>query len=69
MGKLVFEMLNNGWADAKICNNLGLEPEELLKLKHITGFSALFKEGQYNKSWETVPMIKLRQQAETGGKK
>jgi len=67
MGKLVFEMLNNGWSDAKICNHLGLEPEELLKLKHITGFSALFKNGQYNKAWETVPMIKLRQQAEKEG--
>ena len=60
MGKLVFDMLKNGWTDAKICNNLGLEPEELLKLKHITGFSALFKNQEYNKAWETKPMIQLR---------
>jgi len=60
MGKLVFDMLKNGWSDAKICNNLGLEPEELLKLKHITGFSALFKNQEYNKAWETKPMIQLR---------
>ncbi len=60
MGKLVFGMLKNGWDDAKICNHLGLEPEELLKLKHITGFSALFKNKEYNKAWETVPMVKLR---------
>lgn len=60
MGNLVFEMLNNGWSDAKICNHLGLEPEELLKLKHITGFSALFKNVEYSKAWETKKMIKLR---------
>ena len=30
MGKLVFEMLHNGWDDAEVCNHLGLEPEELL---------------------------------------
>ncbi len=64
MGNLVFGMLENGWTDANICNNLGLEAEELLKLKHITGFSALFKNGEYNKSWETPPMIKLRLNAE-----
>lgn len=62
MGKLVFDMLKNGWTDAKICNNLGLEPEELLKLKHITGFSALFKNVEYGKAWETKPMIQLRMQ-------
>jgi len=65
MGGLVFGMLKNGWTDADICNNLGLEPEEILKLKHITGFSALFKNGEYNKSWETVPMIRLRLSSES----
>jgi hypothetical protein len=60
MGKLVFEMLSNGWDDAKICNHLGLEAEELLKLKHITGFSALYKGAKYSKAWETKDMIKLR---------
>jgi ParB-like chromosome segregation protein Spo0J len=60
MGRLVFEMLHNGWDDAEICNHLGLEPEELLKLKHITGFSALFKNAEYSKAWETKNMIRKR---------
>ena len=64
MGKLVFEMLNNGWDDAEICNQVGLEAEELLKLKHITGFSALFKNAEYSKAWETKKMIRLRLQAQ-----
>lgn len=62
MGKLVFEMLDNGWSDTEICNQLGLEPEELLKLKHITGFSALFKNVEYSKAWETKNMIRYRLQ-------
>lgn len=62
MGSLVFKMLDNGWSDADICNNLGLEAEELLKLKHITGFSFLFKDVQYRKAWESKNMIKLREQ-------
>jgi ParB-like chromosome segregation protein Spo0J len=60
MSSLVFGMLENGWSDAQICNHIGLEPDELLKLKHLTGFSALFKNTQYRKAWETKNQIKLR---------
>lgn len=60
MGNMVFEMLQNGWSDEEICNHLGMEPEEILKLKHITGFSKLFKDVEYNKSWQTKRMIKLK---------
>lgn len=64
MSNMVFEMLNNGWSDEEICNHLGLDPEEILKLKHITGFSKLFKNKDYNKAWETKRMIKLRKEQE-----
>lgn len=60
MGSMVFEMLNNGWEDSEICNHLGMEAEELIKLKHVTGFSKLFEDTEYKKSWETKRMIKLR---------
>lgn len=53
MSSLVFNMLNNGRSDAEICNELGMEPEELLKLKHITGFSKLFKDAQYSSASES----------------
>lgn len=36
MGNLVFQMLEAGEEDVTICNKLGLEPEELARLKHIT---------------------------------
>lgn len=60
MGNMVFELLQNGWTDSEICNHLGMEVEEILKLKHITGFSKLFEDSEYQKSWETKRMIKLR---------
>jgi hypothetical protein len=60
MANMVFEMLQNGWTDENICNHLGMEPEEILKLKHITGFSKLFQDVNYNKSWETKDQIALR---------
>lgn len=62
MSNLVFQMLHNGWADADICNELGMEPEELLRLKHITGFSKLFEDAQYRKAWESREQIRLRKE-------
>lgn len=53
MSNMVYEMLENGWEDAAICNELGLSPEELLRLKHITGFSKLFKDAKYSQAWVT----------------
>ena len=68
MSSMVFKMLENGWEDNEICNHLGMEAEELLKLKHVTGFSKLFEDTEYKKSWETVRQIKLKNEYERGKK-
>lgn len=39
---LVYQLLESGWSDKEICTKLGLQKEELLRLKHITGFSKLY---------------------------
>ena len=64
MSNIVFKMLDNGWRDDEICNHLGMQPDELLKLKHITGFSKLFQDVEYQKSWETKTQIKYRLEAQ-----
>ena len=60
MSNMIFEMLENGWGDAQICNELGMEAEELIKLKHITGFSKLFENVKYKLAWEAKKQILLR---------
>ena len=64
MSSIVFSMLDNGWNDQEVCNELGMEPEELVRLKHVTGFSKLFENVEYRKAWETKRQIKLRKQWE-----
>ena len=64
MSNMVFNMLNNGWADKDVCNQLGMEAEELLRLKHITGFSKLFANAEYNKAWVTKNQILWKKQQE-----
>jgi hypothetical protein len=62
MASMVFSMLDNGWPEAQICRELGMEPEEVIRLKHVTGFSKLFENAEYKRAWETKSMIKIRQE-------
>lgn len=66
MSNMVFSMLENGWEDAAICNELGMEPEELLRLKHVTGFSKLFEDVEYKKSWQSEKQIKIKREFQQG---
>ena len=51
MSNLVFKLLKEGESDTQICTNLGMEYDELIRLKHITGFSKLFEGVEYNKTY------------------
>lgn len=62
MSSMVFDMLENGWSEEDICNHLGMESEEILKLKHITGFSKLFEDIDYRQSWETKKMLRMKKE-------
>jgi len=68
MSSMVFNMLENGWSDVDICNELGMSVEELIKLKHITGFSKLFADQKYSKSWQTKNQILLKKKYNNGRK-
>jgi len=58
MSNLVFKMLQEGVNDEEICRKLGLDATELVKLKHITGYSKLYENVEYGKSWTTDYQIR-----------
>lgn len=62
MSNIVLKMLKNGWNDAEICNELGLEAEELIRLKYVTGFAKLYEGKPFSQAWETAHQIELRNQ-------
>lgn len=68
MGKLVIEMLQNGWGDERICNELGLEKEELVRLKHVSGYAKFFGNVEYSRATETPAQIKARAAHANGSK-
>lgn len=65
MGSMVYALLQQGWDDARICNELGMEPEELSKLKHLTGFAAFFAGRGYNPAYDTHNQLNARKPEDT----
>jgi ParB-like chromosome segregation protein Spo0J len=60
MSNLVVTMLQNGWQDPQICSELGLEPEELIRLKHLTGYAKFFTDSKFSQAKETRTQIEER---------
>ena len=52
MSDLIVSLENLGLDDSDICKNLGMEPEEYLRLKQQLGIAHAFKNHVYTKSWE-----------------
>jgi hypothetical protein len=67
MASLVFKLLQNGETDEMICNHVGTTPDELLRLKHVTGFSKLFADTKYSQVWTTPEQIEAKKQYEAKG--
>jgi ParB-like chromosome segregation protein Spo0J len=60
MSNLVFQMLAQGMTDEEVCKELGMEPDELVRLKYVTGFAKLWESAEYRKAWETERMARAR---------
>jgi len=52
MSKVVEELYFLGWSDKKIAEQLGMEKDEVLRLKQFTGLGNLFKHREFSKAWE-----------------
>ena len=52
MSKIVKDLTEAGWSDQKICWELGMELDEVIRLKQITGLKEAFQNHEFSKSWE-----------------
>lgn len=52
MCNIVTELIECGKSDAWILKHIGMDADELLRLKQITGLASLFKNGEFSKAWE-----------------
>lgn len=51
MSKIVAELVSVGKSDAWIMKNIGMDADELLRMKQVTGLTSLFKNQEFSKSW------------------
>ena len=52
MSDIVLDLSKSGWTDDDISNKLGMEMDEVLRLKQITGLKEAFQNHEFSKSWE-----------------
>ncbi len=54
MSNIVRELVDMGKSNNWIMKHLGMDADEVIRLKQITGLAALFKDDEFSKSWEAV---------------
>lgn len=52
MSDMVIELKRRNWSNKKICKELGMDEDEVLRLCQITGLTEVFSGGEFSKSWE-----------------
>ena len=52
MSEIVRELAKRNWTDAKIGRELGMEPDEVLRMKQIGGLAELFADEAFSEAWE-----------------
>lgn len=51
MSNIVSQLVESGMSDAWIAKNLGMDFDEILRLKQISGLAALFADKDFSRSW------------------
>jgi ParB-like chromosome segregation protein Spo0J len=52
MSNIVAELVEMGKSDRWIANHIGMSPDEVLRMKQVTGLASLFKNKDFSASWD-----------------
>lgn len=52
MSDIVMDLHRRNWSDEKIAAELGMEPDEVLRLKQVTGLAELFVDREFSEAWD-----------------
>ena len=52
MSKIVLDLTKNGWSEEQISKHLGMELDEIIRLKQISGLKEAFADHVFSHSWE-----------------
>ena len=52
MSDIVVELSRRNWSDKKIARELGMDADEVLRLKQVSGLAELFENEDFSEAWE-----------------
>ena len=52
MSEIVLELKRRNWSDEKIGSQLGMDPDEVLRLTQISGLAEMFADQEFSEAWE-----------------
>lgn len=52
MSDIVQELARRNWSEKKIARELGMDPDEVLRLKQISGLAEIFADQEFSEAWE-----------------
>lgn len=53
MSDIVIELKKRNWSDTRICKELGMDEDEVLRLCQITGLVEVFSNSEFSEAWES----------------
>lgn len=61
MSDIVIELKRRNWSDDKIGRELGMDPDEVLRLSQISGLAEMFQDRQFSEAWEAVDPLAINE--------
>lgn len=59
MAEIVVELKRRFWSDEKIGKELGMDPDEVLRLTQVTGLAGLFQDREFSEAWEAESLTEI----------
>ena len=54
MSEIVIELSRRNWSDDRIARELGMDPDEILRMKQISGLAEMFADREFSEAWEVI---------------
>ena len=52
MSDIVLELRRRNWSNEKVGRELGMDPDEVLRLAQISGLAEMFADQEFTEAWE-----------------
>lgn len=62
MSDIVIELKRRNWSDSKIGKELGMDPDEVLRLSQISGLAEMFQDRQFSEAWEAADPFAINEE-------